>query len=266
MKLKEKMANAKAYVQKNQKKFILMMCSIVIVGGIVAGTLAWLAARTNPVINNFIGSDLVIDISEINDDNFQMIPGKFIQKDPKITVQANSEACWLFLQIKESPAQANGSGIPKIQKGSEVERTTTNEENYKYLRYEVLTGENEFNDWILMTEAQVASAGFLSRDKDGSVNTYYYRKVGLNGTAIIGNEEIHVLKELEDNDPVKTSHVQVNTYIINDELDDLSDKGWLSKNPVTITFTPIAIQRLGFDKVESAGQQIASKFQNTGAN
>ncbi len=266
MKLKEKMANAKAYVQKNQKKFVLMMCSIVLVGGIVAGTLAWLAARTDPVINNFIGSDLIINISEIKDENFQMIPGKFIHKDPMITVQSNSEACWLFLQIKESPAQANGSGMTKIQKGSSVDRTTRGDDSYKYLYYEVLTGTDEFEDWILMTPEQVTAATFPATDTDGSVNTYYYRKVGLDGTAIVGNEEIHVLKELEDNDPEKTPHVQVNTYIINDELNDLSDEGWLSQHPVTITFTPIAIQRLGFESIDSAGKQIAGKFKEISAN
>ena len=31
-----------------------------------------------------------------------MVPGNTIAKDPTVTVKANSEACWLFVQVTES--------------------------------------------------------------------------------------------------------------------------------------------------------------------
>lgn len=242
LKLKEKLANAKAYVQKNQRKFILMMCSIVVVGGIIAGTLAWLAAKTDPVINNFIGSNLEINLAE-EAKNFQMIPHLEIPKDPMITVKANSEACWLFLQVKESNAQANGSGVlvngvPRINNGNDF---------YKYLNYDIRIGTNEFNGWTKMTDQQVTAAGLCTVSDDQSVNTYYYRKVGTEGTAIASDEEILILEG---------DQVVVNDYIINDELSSTQ----LAANPVKITFTPIALQRLGFPSVVSAAAQIANEF------
>ena len=261
MKLKEKMANAKAYVQKNQKKFILMMCSIVIVGGMVAGTLAWLAARTNPVINNFIGSDLTIDLyeeaqitnPETGNPTFQMIPGDSISKNPKVKVLEGSEACWLFLQVKESPAQANGSNV-------KVDGVPRNGEDYKYLEYNLVpptTDDHTGVGWHTMTADDLNQAGFPATDPDGSVNTYYYREVGANGTAITQDIEYDILKPLPEQPyPDRTVHVKVENYIINAELTPTQ----LQQNPVKITFTPIAIQRLGFETAGSAGYQIADKF------
>ena len=34
--------------------------------------------------------------------NFQMIPGWNIEKDPKVTVKAGSEACYLFVKLEKS--------------------------------------------------------------------------------------------------------------------------------------------------------------------
>lgn len=239
MKLKEKMANAKAYVQKNQKKFILMMCSIVIVGGMVAGTLAWLSARTNPVINNFIGSNLEINLVEEAKD-FQMIPSLEIPKDPVVTVEANSEACWLFLQVKESDAQANGSGIEVTEfDNSKIREGTL----YKYLSYAMKS------DWNVIDPVDAESYGLPVKNSKGViVNTYYYLTVGDEGTALDAPQDFEILEG---------NKVTVNNWIINEELSESQ----LTANPVKITFTPIAIQRLGFPSVASAASQIAGEFE-----
>ncbi len=238
MKLKEKLANAKAYVQKNQRKFILMMCSIVIVGGMVAGTLAWLAARTNPVINNFIGSNLEINLAE-EAENFQMIPHLEIEKDPIVTVEAGSEACWLFLQVKESKAQANGSGIEATRFG--ITKTRQGSE-YKYLSYALQEG------WEPITEQQARIMSLPVEENGVVLNTYYYRLVGEEGTALAETQSFGILEE---------NKVTVNDWIINEELSVTQ----LNSNPVEITFTPIAIQRLGFSSLESAATQIAGEFE-----
>ncbi len=239
MKLKEKLVNAKAYMQKNQKQFILMMCSIVIVGGLVTGTLAWLAARTDPVINNFIGSNLEIDLAETAKD-FQMIPHLEIPKDPIVTVKANSEACWLFLQVKESDAQANGSGVEATQFGETVFRKGT---EYKYLSYAIQDG------WTPIDPDDAESYGLPVRNSDDViVNTYYHRTVGDEGTALDEDKPFEILVD---------NKVTVNDWIINEELLESQ----LTANPVTITFTPIAIQQLGFPSVKSAASQIAEKFE-----
>lgn len=247
MKLKEKLANAKTYVQQNQRKFILMMCSIVVIGGIVAGTLAWLAARTNPVINNFIGSDLIIDLWETTSE-YSMIPGDDIEKNPKVTVEAGSEACWLFLQVKESIAQANGSGVEV----NGVSRINNGADLYKYLDYDIIPY-NEAQDigWTKIGTDEAESMGLPVKEGEGEnkivVNTYYYRTVEKVGTALEVDKTYEILQD---------NKVTVNNWIINEELSESQ----LSTNPVTITFTPVAIQQLGFPYLEDAVSQIKNKF------
>ena len=68
----------------------------------IGGTLAWLKTETTPVVNTFTYGDINIDLSETTGDEYKMIPGNYITKDPKVTVEANSEACWLFVKVEKS--------------------------------------------------------------------------------------------------------------------------------------------------------------------
>lgn len=67
----------------------------------IGGTLAWLTAKTAPVTNTFTVGDIEIDLTETTSD-YKMVPGNQIAKDPKVTVKANSEACWLFVKVEKS--------------------------------------------------------------------------------------------------------------------------------------------------------------------
>lgn len=68
----------------------------------VAGTLAWLTDKTDPVVNTFTTSNIDITLSESENLNLQMIPGHTITKDPKVTVEAGSEPCYVFVEITKS--------------------------------------------------------------------------------------------------------------------------------------------------------------------
>ena len=67
----------------------------------IGGTLAWLVAKTGPVVNTFTYGDINIELAETQSE-YKMIPGTNIKKDPKVTVKANSEDCWLFVEVKET--------------------------------------------------------------------------------------------------------------------------------------------------------------------
>ena len=67
----------------------------------IGGTLAWLTDTTGEVKNTFTVGNIDIDLSETTSD-YKMVPGNSINKDPKVTVEADSEACWLFVKVKES--------------------------------------------------------------------------------------------------------------------------------------------------------------------
>lgn len=83
------------------KTLIVALAVMLVVGCAVGGTLAWLTDTTGPVVNTFTVGNIDIDLAETTT-NFKMVPGATISKDPKVTVKAGSEACWLFVQVTES--------------------------------------------------------------------------------------------------------------------------------------------------------------------
>lgn len=79
-----------------------MLSAALIVCATVAGTLAWLTDKTEPVVNTFTVGDINITLTESDNLDLKMVPGQPISKDPKVTVEADSEACWLFVKVDKS--------------------------------------------------------------------------------------------------------------------------------------------------------------------
>ena len=84
-----------------KKTLALVLALTLLVAGVVGGTLAWLTDQTAEVKNTFTVGDINIDLTETTAD-YKMVPGNTIAKDPTVTVKANSEACWLFVEVTES--------------------------------------------------------------------------------------------------------------------------------------------------------------------
>lgn len=83
------------------KTLIVALAVMLVVGCAVGGTLAWLTDTTDEVENVFTVGNIDISLAETTT-NFKMVPGATISKDPKVTVEAGSEACWLFVKVTES--------------------------------------------------------------------------------------------------------------------------------------------------------------------
>ncbi len=86
------------------RAFVALLALVLVIGCVAGGTVAWLVATTDSVTNTFTYGDINIGLTETKPDNKQakIIPGVDIEKDPKVTVKANSEACWLFVEVKET--------------------------------------------------------------------------------------------------------------------------------------------------------------------
>ena len=85
-----------------KKTFVLLLALVLIAGAAVGGTLAWLTDTTDAVQNTFTTSDIKIELAESKNLDLKMIPGWTITKDPKVTVKAGSEKCYLFVKIEKS--------------------------------------------------------------------------------------------------------------------------------------------------------------------
>ena len=85
-----------------KKRSVALLCAVMMIVGIAAGgTIAWLTDHTAEVKNTFTVGTIDIDLTETTTD-YKMIPGKTIAKDPKVTVEAGSEASYVFVKVDES--------------------------------------------------------------------------------------------------------------------------------------------------------------------
>lgn len=85
-----------------KKGLALVLALTLLVVGVVAGTLAWLTAKSDVVTNTFTTSDIKVELKETTGTEYKMIPGYTISKDPKATVLAGSEECYLFVKLDKS--------------------------------------------------------------------------------------------------------------------------------------------------------------------
>ena len=85
-----------------KKGLALVLALTLLVVGVVAGTLAWLTAKSDVVTNTFTTSDIKVELKETTGTEYKMIPGYTITKNPKATVLAGSEECYLFVKLDKS--------------------------------------------------------------------------------------------------------------------------------------------------------------------
>lgn len=84
-----------------KKSFIMALALVLVFAVAVGGVVAWLTDKTDPVKNTFTVGDINIKLEETTT-AYKMVPGNAIAKDPKVTVKAGSEACYLFVEVKKS--------------------------------------------------------------------------------------------------------------------------------------------------------------------
>lgn len=88
-----------------KKTLALLAALVLVIGCIIGGTLAWLTAKSDTVVNTFTTSDIEVKLEETKGTpvtggkEFKMIPGYELEKDPKAWVVAGSEDCYLFVKL-----------------------------------------------------------------------------------------------------------------------------------------------------------------------
>lgn len=81
---------------------LMLVLALALIVGVAGGaTFAWLTATSDTVTNTFTYGDINITLGETTGSDYKIIPGVDIEKDPLVTVEAGSEACWLFVKVEE---------------------------------------------------------------------------------------------------------------------------------------------------------------------
>ena len=160
------------YAKKsNGKKIIVTLLAVVLlIGGTIGGTLAWLSATSGKVINTFTVGDVNIELkehalkadgtldtsSEVTEENtyYKIVPGDTQPKDPFVRVKENSEDSWIFVQIQE------------------VNNTVAGNANAaKYVTWEIAEGWTELEETTDGVSTYYRSSNYTT---DTTVDVIYY--------------------------------------------------------------------------------------------
>ena len=208
----------------NKKMIATILAVVLVMGSLVGGTLAWIVAESEEVINTFTYGDVNIDLEETDteldndeDDNtneYEMMPGIDIKKDPKVTVKEGSEDNWLFVKLEKS-------------------------ENFdEFLTYTIGEG------WAQLLD-----------ENGAQVEGVYYRFqaeiVDDGDAATVGDVTYSVLME---------DKVHVLETVTKEQLNALDPEGKDANYP-TLTVTAYAVQYVGFEAEVSEGAKEATAEQ-----
>ena len=137
------------------KPMLIAMAVVLLLGCVTGGTLAWLTSTTDPVTNTFTVGDINITLDETTSD-YKMIPGYTIAKDPKVTVAANSEKCYLFVKVTKSTNFDNYMTYEMASGWTAVDGTT----GVYYRVVEPSTSEQKFS---VLKDDQVSVLGTVTK-------------------------------------------------------------------------------------------------------
>ena len=86
---------------KNMKKIAVLATSFALVAAIaVGGTMAYMTAKDDSITNSFTFGNIGIKLEETYTANSKVTPGAVISKTPQVTVKANSEESYVYMNIK----------------------------------------------------------------------------------------------------------------------------------------------------------------------
>lgn len=144
----------------SSRAFIALLALVLVIGCVAGGTVAWLVAKTEPVVNTFTYGNINIALTETTGTSYKIIPGTDIKKDPKVTVTAGSEACWLFVKVEQTGTfvadkvtyaidkdwtQGNGTEIPS----NVYYREVSAEDAKNDVSYYVLAGNTTYPNGVI---------------------------------------------------------------------------------------------------------------------
>lgn len=127
------------------RAFVALLALVLVIGCVAGGTVAWLVATTDSVTNTFTYGDINITLAETTGPDYKIIPGKDIEKDPKVTVTAGSEACWLFVKVEKTGTFVDGKVTYAIADGWTKLTGTNIPESVYYREVGAATTDQEFN-------------------------------------------------------------------------------------------------------------------------
>ncbi len=171
----------------SSRAFIALLALVLVIGCVAGGTVAWLVAKTEPVVNTFTYGKINIDLTETTGTSYKIIPGTNIAKDPKVTVAADSEACWLFVKVEETGTfvadkvtyaiangwtQGDGTEIPS----NVYYREVSAEDAKTGVNYYVLAGNATYPNGVITVSADLTKENIPAANPTLKITAYAVQK------------------------------------------------------------------------------------------
>lgn len=160
----------KKFRELSGKLVVAMLAVTLLIGCAIGGTVAWLTAKTEAVVNTFTYGNINIELTETKPTNKQakIIPGVDIEKDPKVTVKANSEACWLFVKVEETGTFVANKVTYSIDDGWTKLTGVTGVDNVYYREVGAVTGDTDF---VVLKDNKVTVSNTLTKEDIKNITT-----------------------------------------------------------------------------------------------
>ncbi len=183
---------------------VFIMLAMVVIGRSVSGTVAWLVSKPESRVSTFTLGDINITLTEsdFGSQPIKIIPGIDIQKDPKVTVMANSETCWLFVKVEERnwpdfkekngtrkvSYSVNDGWIPLKNTSDVYFREVSAEDAQKGIDYTVLAGDESCPNGVIrvsqeLTKAEINSINYSGNQPSLTFTAYAVQRSGIDTAA-----------------------------------------------------------------------------------
>lgn len=167
-------------------KIVALIAAIVLVIGCTAGgTVAWLVSKPTAIVNTFTIGNINATLTETKK-AYNIVPGVNIDKDPVATVKANSEECYLFVQLTEEnwPAFTEAD---KTTRKVEYKIADGWTELEKGVYYRVVTKKDTDQPFDVLQDNQVTVSSTLTKKEANDIQkapkltvaVYAVQKVGM---------------------------------------------------------------------------------------
>lgn len=171
----------------SSRAFIALLALVLVIGCVAGGTVAWLVATSDTVTNTFTYGNINIDLTETTGTSYKIIPGTNIAKDPKVTVAADSEACWLFVKVEETGTfvadkvtyaiangwtQGDGTEIPS----NVYYREVSAEDAKTGVNYYVLAGNATYPNGVITVSADLTKENIPAANPTLKITAYAVQK------------------------------------------------------------------------------------------
>mgnify|MGYP006962821599 FL=1 len=162
----------------SNKKFIailsvfVMLALTMVVGCAVDGTVAWLVSESESSVSTFTLGDINIKLTgESESQPLKIIPGVDIKRSLKVTVDPNSEACWLFVKVEGTNWSyfPDANGTAKVSYSVDVQNGWIALSGHPGVYYREVSAENAKTGMVYDVNCNVTVSQMLTKAEVNSI-------------------------------------------------------------------------------------------------